>query len=171
MAGHRRTDAAIAAIKERIDQFLLSGMKPAAIREALGSPLNTTPILLSQRTVERYCAELREEWRRKAREGDEAELARAFQIAAAQELFRQAAARAARTGATPAGAGYMNIQLKALERLAKLLGLDAPTRADVTSGGKPIVEDRPHPLDDLPAAEQAQRLREWADEIEAQADD
>lgn len=62
----------------------------------------------------------------------------AFELAQIDSVIRGMAAKSAR-GDAKAGA----VILKAMERRAKLLGLDAPTKTDVTSGGKPIAPITP----------------------------
>lgn len=56
-----------------------------------------------------------------------------FELAQIDSVIRGMSAAAAK-GDARAGA----VIIKAMERRAKLLGLDAPTKADVTSGGKAI---------------------------------
>lgn len=60
------------------------------------------------------------------------------ELAAIDFVLRGMAPKVAK-GDAKAGATY----LRAMERRAKLLGLDAPTKTDLTSGGKPITPITP----------------------------
>lgn len=166
----RKPRAEEVALRARIENLYLTGLRAQAIRDALASPQNTTPIELTTESIERHLTAIRRGWRRQLEENpDSLGVQRAELVAAVQEMLRTAAQRSARYHASNLGVGYLNAQLKAAERLAKLLGLDAPTRTEVTGkGGAPLV-DEPHPLDALPPAEQAARLRAWADELEQRA--
>lgn len=59
-------------------------------------------------------------------------------VAAARETARLAVSRAGLYSKSNLGVGYLNVQLKALERLSRLLGLDAPVRTELSGG-----HDRP----------------------------
>ena len=157
MGAGRPTDAELREVRERVEELMLAGLKPAEIRRALAS------LTLSEQSVERHCRAVREGWR--ARNGD-LEGARAEVVAQVREAARVAVSRATLHSKSNLGVGYLNVHLKALERLARLLGLDAPLRTElsrsVPAGLAEVV---------LSDAQMAERLRLAADDFDERAKD
>lgn len=142
-------------LRERIESLSLSGLRPVAIRDALASAQNAAPIELSVRQIQAYLAAIRRGWAHSldpaAREAERAEL-----VANTKDVIRVAASSSARYRDGAEGVGYLNTELRAIDRLAKLLGLNGPA----VSAGRPDADT--HELDRLSGAEQAARLRELA---------
>jgi len=149
-------------LRERIEGLYLSGLRPAQIRDALASAQNQVPIELSLRQVQSYVTQLRRGWAKSLdpaqREAEWAEL-----LAATKDVIRVAAGSSARYRDDALGVGYLNTELKAIERLAKLLGLDL-----VAPGGRggPLEADV-SPFAALPPSEQAASLHHLADLVAA----
>ena len=158
MGTGRPTDAELREVRGRVEEIMLAGLKPAEIRRALAS------LALSEQSVERHCRAVREGWR--ARNGD-LEGARAEVIAQVREAARVAVSRATLHSKSNLGVGYLHVHLKALERLARLLGLDAPVRTELSGkdGGPIAMSD--HPAEHLSPAEEAAGFRRLAEIAES----
>ena len=159
MGAGRPTDAELREVRGRVEELMLAGLKPAEIRRALPA--------LSDQSVERHCRAVREGWR--ARNGD-LEAERAEVIAQVREAARVAVSRATLHSKSNLGVGYLNVHLKALERLARLLGLDAPVRTELSGkdGGPIAMSD--HPAEHLSSAEQAAGFRRLAEIAESRTE-
>ena len=149
-------------LRERIEGLYLSGLRPAQIRDALASAQNQVPIELSLRQVQSYVTQLRRGWAKSLdpaqREAEWAEL-----LAATKDVIRVAAGSSARYRDDALGATYLNVELKAIDRVAKFLGLDA-----MAPGGRggPL-EAEVSPFAALPPSEQAASLHHLADLVAA----
>ena len=155
MGRGRPTDAELREVRGRVEELMLAGLRPAEIRRALPA--------LSEQSVERHCRAVREGWR--ARNAD-LEAERAEVVAQVREAARVAISRATLYSKSNLGVGYLNVHLKALERLARLLGLDAPVRTELSGrDGRPLGV-AVHPADTLTSAEQAERYRGIAAELD-----
>jgi len=145
-------------LRERIEGLYLSGLRPAQIRDALASAQNQVPIELSLRQVQSYVTQLRRGWAKSLdpaqREAEWAEL-----LAATKDVIRVAAGSSARYRDDALGATYLNVELKAIDRVAKLLGFDAPAAG---ARGAPREADI-SPFAALPPSEQAASLHHLAD--------
>lgn len=164
--GGRPKEEDLIALRERIETLSLNGLSAWAIARALAAPENTTPISLSVRTVNDHLSIIRKGWLKRAA-GGELDGERARLVALAVERERTAIRAANRNADTQVGVGYMNVALKAQERLAKLLGLDV-MRTELTGrgGGPVVIAPEPTWDQDLPPLEQARRLRLEADALE-----
>ena len=157
MGTGRPTDAALREVRGRVEELMLAGLKPAEIRRATAGQGNP----LSERAVERHCQAVRASWR--ARTGD-LEGERAEVVAQVREAARVAVSRATLHSKSNLGVGYLNVHLKALERLARLLGLDAPLRTELSRSvpaglAEVVISD----------AQMAERLRLAADDFDERA--
>ena len=145
-------------LRERIESLYLSGLRPAAIRDALASAQNLTPIELSLRQVQSYVARMRREWVASLdpaqREAEWAEL-----VAAGRDVIRVAAASSARYRDDDLGVGYLNSEIKGIALLAKLLGFGSATRGGRAASPEADIS----PIATLPRAEQAASLHHLAD--------
>jgi len=87
--------------------------------------------------------------------------------------MRTALGRATLNARSNIGVGYFNAFLKAHEQWARLRGLDAPTRHELSGpGGASLavgVELADHPAEHLDPREEARRLRRMAADREAEA--
>lgn len=172
MGRGRRSEAELAALRARIETFLLSGLRAPEIYRALTGPESPSPIALSERQVRAHIAAIERGWAARAdRSTLEADRGRA--IAQAEEAIRVAVSRSALNARSNVGVGYLNAALKAQEQLARLRGLYAPVQAELSgpSGGALGVALQPadHPADHLDPAEEARRLRQLAADLEAEA--
>jgi hypothetical protein len=149
-------------LRERIESLYLSGLRPGQIRDALASAQNQAPIELSLRQVQAYVAQVRRGWATSLdpaqREAERAEL-----VAAGKDVIRVAAASSARYRDDAVGVGYLNTELKAIERVARLLGLDAAALSERAR----VPEAEVTPIAALPPAEQAASLHRLADLVAA----
>ena len=148
-------------LRERIEAFYLSGRRPVEIRDALASPQNVAPIELSVRQVQAYLRSIRGGWAESldpaARESERAEL-----VANLKDTIRTSASATARYRDDAVGVGYANTRIKAIGRLIKLLGLDAPAWSATV--GSALADA--HPYESLSHDEQPASLRYLADIIE-----
>jgi hypothetical protein len=163
----RKSFATELRIREQTKRLYLNGLSATGIRDALASPQNPEPIHLSLRQVQAYLLKIRTDWAQ-AIQPEAADEQCAALIAATDDVIFTAAASSARYRDSSLGVGYLNTELKGIRQKAQLLGLDqlrrgAPGR---TVSATPLSA---HPLDELSAAEQAQRLRELAEALEETA--
>jgi hypothetical protein len=97
--------------------------------------------------------------------------ARAAAIAGIEDMKRVALQRSALSAHSNAGVGYLNLALRAADQMAKISGLYAPVRAELSGpAGQPmelLVAD--HPSEHLEPAELARRLRQLALDADAKA--
>jgi hypothetical protein len=140
-------------LRERIEGWYLSGMRPAQIRDALASAQNPVPIELSLRQVQSYVTRMRRSWVASLdpaqREVEWAEL-----VAANRDVIRVAAASSARYRDDAVGVGYLNSEIKGIALLAKLMGFDAPAAGARSATPEADIS----PIATLPRAEQAASL-------------
>ena len=148
-------------LRERIESFYLSGMRPVEIHDALASTQNVAPLELSVRQVQAYLRSIRAGW---AKSLDRAALAaeRAEIVAQLKDTARTAASASARYRDESVGVGYANTRIKAIDRLTKLLGLDARVPSAIPSSTPADA----HPYESLSRDEQPAVLRHLADIIE-----
>jgi hypothetical protein len=170
----RRTEREQVAIRERIEQLMFGGLRSAAIHRALTGPEAPNPIVISDRQVRAHMAAVERAWAdRASRERLEAEHAKA--IAIAEETARTATVRSTLNARSNIGVGYLNAALKAQELVARLRGLYAPSRTELSGpeGGSlsVSVELPDHPAEHLDPREEARRLRQMAADREAEADE
>jgi hypothetical protein len=148
-------------LRERIESFYLSGMRPVEIRDALASAQNVAPVELSVRQVQAYLRSIRGGWAETldpaARDAERAEL-----VAQLKDAIRTAASASARYREDSVGVGYANTRIKALNSLARLQGFFEPARAD---RGTRVWSDA-HQYEGLPPAEQTASLRHLLDIME-----
>jgi hypothetical protein len=120
------------------------------------------PIELSLRQIQAYVTRMRRSWVASLdpaqREAEWAEL-----VAAGKDVIRVAAASSARYRDDAVGVGYLNTELKAIERVARLLGLDAAALSERAR----VPEAEVSPFAGLPPAEQAASLHRLADLVAA----
>ena len=172
MGKGRRPDAELAGLRDRIESLMLQGLRAAEIHRALTGPESPAPLVLSDRQVRAHVAAVERRWTtRAARESLDADRGRA--IALAEETVRAAMRGATLNARSNVGVGYLNAAIKAAEHLARLRGLYAPTRAELTgTDGAPIalrVGLADHAADHLGPLEEARRLRRLAADLEAEA--
>jgi hypothetical protein len=152
---------------------MYQGLRSPAIHRALTGPEAPNPIFISDRQVRSHMAAIRRDWAdRASREHLAEEHAKA--IAIAEETARTAALRSALNARSNLGAAYLNTALKAQELGARLRGLYAPSRAELSGpGGATLtvgVELPDHPAEHLDPREEARRLRQMAADREAEAE-
>jgi hypothetical protein len=169
----RRSEAELAAIRERVETLMLARYRSPAIHRALTGPEAPRPITISERQVRAHMRAVERSWAERAsRENLEAEHARA--IATAEDTARTALARSARNADDNVGVGYLNTALKAQELIVRLRGLDAPIRTEITGlGGGPVtlLALADHPAEHLDPREEARRLHQLAVDAEARANE
>jgi hypothetical protein len=170
----RRTEAELTAIRERVEQLMLQGLRAPAIHRALTGAESPNPIRVSERQVRAHMAAVERRWEeRGSREHREAEHAKA--IAIAEETARTATARSTLNARSNVGVGYMNVALKAQDLVARLRGLYAPSRTELSGpDGASLsvsVALADHPAEHLDAADEAARLRRWAERLEGMSVD
>jgi hypothetical protein len=145
-------------LRERIESLYLSGLRPAQIRDALASAQNPVPIELSLRQVQSYLTQIRRGWA-KSLDPDQRDAERAELVAASKDVIRVAAASSARYRDDAVGVGYLNTELKAIDRVAKFLGLDAAALGERAR----LADADVSPFVGLPPAEQAASMHRLAD--------
>lgn len=170
----RRPDAELAALRERIEQLMLQGLRAPAIRRALTGPEAPNPIVLSERQVRAHVGAIERAWA--ARSGpDTLEQDRAKAAALLEDASRTALARSTLTARSNTGVGWFNAFLKAQEQWVRVRGLDALSRTELTGpDGVPLalsVALTDHPAEHLGPREEARRLRQMAADREADADE
>lgn len=170
LSAGRPKDDDLAALRDRIESLYLNGVStPTAIARTLAAPENTRPLALTTRAVQNHLRLIRVGWaKRTARE--ELDGQRAEMVALAYERERTAARLASRHTDSAVGAAYLTVSIKAQERRARLLGLDGPTRTELSGpDGKPIGLTA-IPLEawaaELEPREEARRLRLEAEALE-----
>jgi hypothetical protein len=148
-------------LREQIESLHHKGMGPAAIRDALASKQNTTPVELSVRQVQAYLQSMRAGWIESldpaALVSEQAEV-----LAQLKDASYTAASASARNREDAVGVGYLKASLRAIELRAKYIGLDGPARSSRAARA----EVDAHPLDALLPAEQAASMRHLANIIE-----
>jgi hypothetical protein len=169
----RRPASELSAIRVRVEALMLQGLRSPAIRRALTGPECPNPIVVSERGVRDHMRGVERLWReRTSREAIEADRAKA--VAYAEESIRVSFARSTLHAGTNVGVGYFNASLKAQERYARLRGLDAPVREELSGPdglALQVVVLSDHPADHYSPAEEARRLRQLAADREAEAAD
>jgi hypothetical protein len=161
----------LAALRDRIETLMLQGLRSSEIHRALTGTESPNPVVLSDRQVRAHVAAVERRWAQRAsQESLDAERGRA--IALAEEAVRTAMRGSALNARSNVGVGYLNTALKAAEQLARLRGLYAPSRTEVSGpGGAPVALDvvlSDHPAEHLDPAEEARRFRQLAADIEAE---
>lgn len=169
----RRPEADQAAIRDRVEGLMYQSLRSPAIHRALTGSESPNPIVISERQVRTVMAAVERSWAARAgREQLEAEHARA--IAIAEETARAALLRSTINARSNVGVGYLNAALKAQDLVARLRGLYAPDRSEVSGpGGTPLAVSiglADHPADHLGPREEARRLRLMAADRDAEAD-
>ena len=149
---------------------MYQNLRSPAIHRALTGPESPNPIVISERQVRAHMAGVERAWAdRASRDHLEAEHAKA--IAIAEETARTATVRSTLNARTNLGAAYLNTALKAQELVARLRGLYAPSRTELSGpDGASLgvsVELADHPAEHLDPREEARRLRRWAERLEA----
>jgi hypothetical protein len=167
----RRPAAELAALRARIEGFMLAGLRSPAIHRALTGAESPNPIKLSEGSVRAHMRAIERSWgERASNEALEADRAKA--IAMVEEVGRVALTRSTMHAGSNVGVGYLNAYLKASERYARLRGLDAPVRTEIAGpGGGPVtlVALADHPAEHLDPREEARRLRQLAADADAEA--
>ena len=149
-------------LRELIESLYHKGMGPAAIRDALASTQNTTPVELSVRQVQAYLRRIKRGW---AKNLDPAQLEeeRAEIVAQLKDTSYTAAGASARYRGDAVGVGYLKTSLKATELWARYIGLDQPAQSQRSASAPPADA---HPFESLPRNDQPVYLRHLADVIE-----
>jgi hypothetical protein len=148
---------------------MYQGLRSPAIHRALTGPEAPNPIVISERQVRDHMRAVELAWANRAsREHLETEHAKA--IAIAEETARTATLRSTLNARSNVGVGYLNASLKAQELVARLRGLYAPSRTELSgSDGAALglsVALTDHPAEHLDPLEEARRLRRWAERLE-----
>jgi hypothetical protein len=134
----RRPTAELTAIRARVEPLMLTGLRSPAIHRALTGPESPNPIVISERGVRDHMRAVEHTWRERA-SGDALEADRAKALAIIEDAVRIASTRSTMHAGSNVGVGYFNAYLKAQERWAKLRGLDAPGRTELTGrDGDPL---------------------------------
>jgi len=171
----RRPAAELAAIRGRVELLMLQGVRGPAIHRALTGPESPNPLAVSERQVRAHMAAVERSWVERAdRETTETERAKA--VAMVEETMRVALQRSTMHAGSNMGVGYLNVHVKLLERWAKLRGLDAPQRQELTGRDGAPLQLQPVPMADHPAEHldpraEAAILHQLARDLEAEADD
>jgi hypothetical protein len=148
---------------------MYQNLRSPAIHRALAGPESPNPVAISERQVRAHMAAVERSWAERAsREHQEKEHAKA--IAIAEETARTATVRSTLNARSNVGVGYLNAALKAQDLVARLRGLYAPSRTELSGPeGASLgvsVELADHPADHLGPADEAARLRRWAGRLE-----
>jgi hypothetical protein len=165
----RRPEQEQAAIRERVEALMYQNLRSPAIHRALTGPESPNPVAVSERQVRAHMAAVKRGWTERAsREHLLEEQAKA--IAIAEETARTATVRSTLNARSNLGAAYLNTALKAQELVARLRGLYAPSRTELSGpDGTSLgvsVELADHPAEHLDPREEARRLRRWAGRLE-----
>jgi hypothetical protein len=168
----RRSETEQAAIRERVEQLMYQHLRSPAIHRALTGAEAPNPVVISERGVRAQMMAVERAWADRAgHERLEAEHAKA--IAIAEETARTATVRSTLNARSNVGVGYLNTALKAQDLAARLRGLVAPSRTELSGpGGTAValsVELTDHPAEHLGPLEEARRLRLMAADREAEA--
>jgi hypothetical protein len=165
----RRPEREQALIRERIEQLMYQNLRSPAIHRALTGPEAPKPVAISERQVRSHMAAIRRDWADRA-SGEHLAEEHAKAIAIAEETARTATLRSALNSRSNLGAAYMNTALKAQDLVARLRGLYAPSRTELSGpdgaalGLSVALSD--HPAEHLDPLEEARRLRRWAERLE-----
>ncbi|MGD0019060.1 MAG: hypothetical protein ABSD62_07365 [Candidatus Limnocylindrales bacterium] len=168
----RRPASELAALRGRIEGFMLAGLRSPAIHRALTGPECPNPVIISERQVRAHMRAIERSWSERA-SGEALEADRAKAIAMVEEVGRVALTRSTMHAGSNVGVGYLNAYLKASERYARLRGLDAPVRTEIAGpdgGPVALIALADHPAEHLDPREEARRLRAMAADAEAEAD-
>lgn len=154
---------------------MLQGLRGPAIHRALTGPESPNPIVLSERQVRSHMAAVGRSWVERA-DAATTESERAKAVAMVEETIRVTLQRSTMHAGSNMGVGYLNVHVKLLERWAKLRGLDAPQRQELTGrDGSPLqlqpIPMADHPADHLTPKERADGFRRLAEAADAEADD
>ena len=149
---------------------MYQNLRSPAIHRALTGPESPNPVAVSERSVRAHMAAVERSWAERAsRDHLEAEHAKA--IAIAEETARTATVRSTLNARSNVGVGCLNASLKAQELVARLRGLYAPSRTELSGpDGASLgvrVELADHPAEHLDPREEAKQLRRWAGRLEA----
>jgi hypothetical protein len=145
-------------LRDKIAGLLLANVPPSQIALAVDLKLDT---------VYRHIGAIRKEWAAQNPGGDSGN--RVELLAKARDIMRQAAAGAARARGGPSEVAFLKVQLEGLDRIAKLTGAYTPDRVEVTgANGGAIEMASEHPIDALADGDLAERMRIWAESLEAQ---
>jgi hypothetical protein len=166
----RRIEQEQAAIRERVEALMYQNLRSPAIHRALTGPESPNPVAVSERQVRAHMAAVKRGWTERAsREHLLEEQAKA--IAIAEETARTATVRSTLNARSNVGVGYLNAALKAQDLVARLRGLYAPSRTELSGpDGASLgvrVELADHPAEHLDPREEARQLRRWAERLEA----
>jgi hypothetical protein len=148
---------------------MYQNLRSPAIHRALTGPESPNPVVISDRQVRAHMAAVARGWAERAsREHLLEEQAKA--IAIAEETARTATVRSTLNARSNVGVGYLNAALKAQDLVARLRGLYAPSRTELSGPeGASLgvsVELADHPAEHLDPREEAGRLRRWAERLE-----
>lgn len=169
----RRPAAELIALRARIETLMLAGLRSPAIHRALAGPDNPRPIVISERAVRSHMRAIERSWRERASDAT-LEADRASEVARIEEVMRIALTRSTLNAGSTIGVGYLNVYLKAQERYARLRGIDAPVRNELTGrdgGPLALVVLADHPAEHYSPAEEARRFRQLATDCDAEAAD
>jgi hypothetical protein len=169
----RRPASELAALRGRIEGFMLAGLRSPAIHRALTGAECPNPVVISERQVRAHMRAIERSWRERA-SGDALEADRAKALAMTEEVGRVALTRSTMHAGSNVGVGYLNAYLKASEQYARLRGLEAPVRTEIAGpGGGPLtlLALVDHPAEHLEPREEARRLHQLAADAEARADE
>jgi hypothetical protein len=153
---------------------MLQRYRSPAIHRALTGADNPSPIVISERQVRAHMKAVERSWLgRMATQTADQDHANA--VAAAEDAMRVAFQRSTKNATSNIGVGYFNAYLKALERWAKLLGLDGPTKTELTGRDGGPIELVAAPLlpewsERLDPREVVRRLRLRLEALERSAD-
>jgi hypothetical protein len=146
------------ALRDKISGLLLANVPPSQIAVAVDLKLDT---------VYRHISAIRKEWAAQNPGGDSGN--RIELLAKARDIMRQAAAGAARARGGPSEVAFLKVQLEGLDRIAKLTGAYVAERLELTgANGGAIEMVSEHPIDALADGDLAERMRIWAESLEAQ---
>lgn len=169
----RRSDAELAALRARIEGLMLAGLRSPAIHRALTGAESPNPVTLSEGGVRAHMRAIERSWSKRA-SGEGLEADRAKALAMIEEVGRVALTRSTMHAGSNVGVGYLNAYLKASERYARLRGLDAPVRGELSGpegGPLTLIALADHPAEHLGPREEARRLRQLAADRDAEADE
>jgi len=139
--GPKRTAAQRAADLVLIERMALRGESHASIAEAVSAQ---RPYAISRQTVSYDIARLARDWEAAAAESFASAKARALRKLEELERSGWESLERSRKDGGPGSVAFVKVLLEVHDRRAKLLGLDAPTRTEISGpeGGPVVLENR-----------------------------
>ena len=165
--GPKRTAAQRAADLVLIERMALRGESHASIAEAVSAQRSYA---ISRQTVSYDIARLARDWEAAAAESFASAKARALRKLEELERSGWESLERSRKDGGPGSVAFVKVLLEVHDRRAKLLGLDAPTRTEISgSEGGPVVLETRDLQSELDPATRLEILRRHVARMEARA--